>query len=281
MKPIHPGQLTERRLSGYLKVTAVQDATGATKLERKAHRTPIHISKPYWDGQCLLLNVMSPTAGLLEGDRVDIDVAVERNAALILSNPTALRIHKMVTGKAVWNQRIKVAENALLENNPEWLIPQAKSRFEQRSRIDLDPRARLFFIEAIAPGRVAFGEDFAFHSFRNRFELYRDANLSALEQYDLRPERDNHKGWNAAFKRPFYISIHIAAPELEETSSFFQEIHESMTDDLRIGSSKLACGQAWNVKLLTEDPVAAKAALEKIRDSFYQAIGRSAPPLRR
>lgn len=224
---------------------------------------------------------MSPTAGLLEGDRVDIDVAVERNAALILSNPTALRIHKMVTGKAVWNQRIKVAENALLENNPEWLIPQAKSRFEQRSRIDLDPRARLFFIEAIAPGRVAFGEDFAFHSFRNRFELYRDANLSALEQYDLRPERDNHKGWNAAFKRPFYISIHIAAPELEETSSFFQEIHESMTDDLRIGSSKLACGQAWNVKLLTEDPVAAKAALEKIRDSFYQAIGRSAPPLRR
>ena len=224
---------------------------------------------------------MSPTAGLLEGDHVDIDVSVERNAALILSNPTALRIHKMGKGKAIWNQHIRVAENAFLENNPEWLIPQAESRFEQRSRIDLAPGARLFFIEAIAPGRVAFGEDFAFHSFRNRFELYHGSKLSALEQYDLRPSLGNHKGWNAAFKRPFYISIYVSAPELEEQSPFFQEIHDSMTDDLRIGSSKLACGKAWNVKLLAEDPVAAKSALESIRHSFYRAIGQQASPLRR
>ncbi len=224
---------------------------------------------------------MSPTAGLLEGDRVEIDVAVDPGAALILSNPTALRIHKMGEGKAVWNQRIQVDSNAFLENNPEWLIPQSESRFEQTSRIELGVDSRLFFIEAIAPGRVASGESFAFHSFRNRFELYHNKALSALEQYDLRPAEGNSKGWNVAFENPFYISVYLAAPELQDSSPLFQDAYELMTDSLRIGSSKLACGNAWNLKILARSPVDAKAALEAVRTSYYEALGMQPSPLRR
>lgn len=281
LEPSHPRPMSSSRLSGYLRVTAVPDSSGKTILVRKEYRTPIHISKPYWDGNSLLLNVMSPTAGLLEGDQVDLDVVVETGAKLVLSNPTALRVHKMDTGKATWTQRIRVVDDAFLECHPEWIILQANSRFEQRSRIELNSRAQLFFIEAIAPGRVASGESFAFTSFRNRFELLWDGKLSALERSDIRPKRATHTGWKTAFESPFYLSIYIAAPELERADPFFQFIHELQTPTLLCGASKLSHGPCWNIKLLAQSSVEAKAALHALRERFYQSIGRNPVNLRR
>ncbi|MBT3482430.1 MAG: urease accessory protein UreD [Opitutales bacterium] len=242
---------------------------------------PIHISKPYWNGQALLLNVMSPTAGLLEGDHVELDILVEPGSTIALSNPTALRIHKMSTGKATWNQTFRIAKDAFLETHPEWLIPQAQSRFEQRTRIELEKDAQLFFIETLAAGRVASGESFSFSSFRNRLELRYDRNLSALEKFDISPENKTHTGWTAAFENSFYISIYAVSPKLKNASPLFQAIHDIQTESLFCGSSQLSHGPCWNIKILSPYAVEAKAALTKIRELFYQAIGLRIIDLRR
>jgi urease accessory protein len=273
--------MPERRLSGHLRITASCDENGKTHLSRKAYQAPIHISKPYWNGKALLLNVMSPTAGLLEGDHVELDVVVESGATIALSNPTALRIHKMGTGKAAWNQKFSVAKNAFLETNPEWLIPQAHSRFEQRSQIDLEKDAQLFFIETLAPGRVASGETFAFSSFRNRLELRYDGSLSALEKFEITPEDNTHTGWATAFENPFYISIYVVSSKLENDTPLFQALHDLQTDTLLCGSSQLNHGPCWNIKILSPNPVEVKAVLAKIRVLFYQAIERPVINLRR
>lgn len=224
---------------------------------------------------------MSPTAGLLEGDHVELDIIVESESTIALSNPTALRIHKMGTGKATWDQTFRIASNAFLETHPEWLIPQAHSRFEQRTRIELEKDAQLFFIETLAPGRVASGECFAFNSYRNRLELRYDSKLSALEKFEVSPESKTHSGWAAAFENPFYISIYVVSPKLENASPLFQAIHDLQTDSLFCGSSQLNHGPCWNIKILSPNAVEAKAALAKIRELFYQAIARPIINLRR
>lgn len=273
--------MPQKRLSGHLRITASRDENGKTYLSRKAYQAPIHISKPYWNGKALLLNVMSPTAGLLEGDQVELDVIIESGAAIALSNPTALRIHKMGTGKATWNQKFNVASNAFLEAHPEWLIPQTHSRFEQRTQIDLEKDAQLFFIETLAPGRVASGEAFAFSSFRNRLEIRYDNKLAALEKFGITPEDNTHTGWATAFENPFYISIYVVSSKLENDTPLFQALHDLQTETLLCGSSQLNYGPCWNIKILSQNPVEARTALAKIRSLFYQAIERPIIDLRR
>jgi len=281
LKTESPQTVSGKRLQGFLRVTASPDGIGRTVLARKAHRTPIHVSKPYWNGSSLLLNVMSPTAGMLEGDRVEMNISVESNANLVVSNPTALRIHKMSTGKAVWKQVFRVASEGFLETHPEWITPQAQSRFEQHSRIEIDTNGRLFFIEALAPGRVASGEAFAFDRFQNRLEVHFESRLIALEQSDITPPSQSQSGWQAAYENPYTYSLYVSAPELVNNDEFFQFIHEQQTPTLLSGSSKLGNAPCWNIKIMSESSVEAKAALGLIREQFYRAIDLPTVDLRK
>lgn len=218
---------------------------------------------------------------MLEGDQVELDVSVESDASLVLSNPTALRIHKMNTGKAIWKQTFSISNGGFLETHPEWIIPQAHSRFEQRTRIDIQTEGKLLFIEAFAPGRVAFEESFKFDSFRNRLELYYEHKLVALEQSNIEPAVGSHSGWRASFKNPYLYSLYVSASELLDNDGFFDFIYKQQSPTLLCGSSKLDHGPCWNIKLLSESSVEAKAALMLIREEFYRTIGRPVVDLRK
>jgi len=273
-------------LRGHLRLTceASPALAGRSVLRRREFRPPIHISKPYWDGQCLLLNIMCPTAGLLGNDQVEIEVEVRSGAALLLSNPSSLRIHKMRADEdANWRQRYTVESGALLENNPEWLILQAESSFIQRTEIQLAADSELFFVEALAPGRIAHGEAHRFRRFRNRLALRQDGELALLEKHDLDPLGPRAQNWRdcLATAHPYYLSILLASPKLGEDSPIWKFLCEMGSDQLRIGSSRLAAGSCWSVKILSAEPVAARCALERLRCAFYEEIGRTPSSLRR
>lgn len=227
---------------------------------------------------------MCPTAGLLGNDNVELEATVRTGAALTLSNPSSLRIHKMdPTEDSTWTQRFQIEEKGFLENNPEWLILQGESSLTQRTEIDLAANAELFFIEAIAAGRVAHGESFEFRRFRNRLTLRYDSKLAALEKHSISPASSSRDHWRDALKEPhpFYLSILLASPKLQDDSPLWQSIHELQSPRLVIGSSKLAAGPCWSVKILSQNPVDARKALAAVRDRYFQAIGRTASALRR
>ena len=269
----------QRRLRGYLDLRA--DRVGQrTILTRKAFKAPIHISKPYWDDHSLLVNVMSPTAGLLEGDEVDVNISVGEKASLIISSPTALRIHKMGNGNAAWNQHFSVADDAFLEYNPEWLMLQEDSSLKQTTDITLSKGAELFFIESYAAGRIAHGERFKFKQFTNRFELRYDDQLSSLERYTIAPNSVRPQPWPLS-EMPFFASAIISSPKLNDDSTIWEEIYDMNDTRLLIGSSRLSKGPCWNVRILSDDPVKTRATLELIRTGYYRDIERIPSKLRR
>lgn len=269
-----------QRLHGYLNLRAEGEAGGPTRFVRKGFKAPIHISKPYWNGHSLLLNVMSPTAGLLEGDRIDIDVTATNESSLTLSNPAALRIHKMTDGDAKLEQRYHVDSSSFLELNPEWLIPQAESSFRQTTNLTVDPGGELLFIEAIAPGRVAHGESFAFKKFSNRLKLKYGDTLAALEHFSL-SSNASIRPWKSSLESAFFVSIFLVSKKLEASNEIWKHIHALHANDLTIGSSQLAHPACWNVKMLTANPVTARKTIESIRRLFYSAIERPYSNLRR
>lgn len=278
-----PTQTGRASLSGYLNCVCETNAQGHSILTRKEYRVPIHISKPYWDGHALLLNMMSPTAGMLEGDHVAIDVQVNSGATLIISNPASLRIHKMSTnGEATWTQRFRIKENAFLESNPEWLILQAESSFTQRTEIEIENGGELFFIEAVAPGRIAHGEAFDFRLFRNRLTLRYNGDLTALEKHVISPSNGTHEAWNTEqFPKAFYVSIFIGSEKLRDQTDFFEQVREMKPANTAIGISQLAAGPCWNIKAISSDPTALREVIAQIRHRFYESVARPTPNLRR
>jgi len=267
------------RLQGYLDLRA-ENRDGRTTLSRKAFKSPIHISKPYWDENSLLLNVMSPTAGLLRGDEVKIQAEVDSHASLILSSPTALRIHKMESGSASWSQRFSIKPNGFLEYNPEWLILQEASSLHQQTEITLEEEAELLFIEAIAAGRVAYKERFAFSQLTNRLKITHNGTLSSLERYKIEPSSNRPQPWITAGK-PFFVSIILSSPKLSDESSIWNEIYQLNDSQQWIGSTRLAKGPLWNVRILSDDPVKTRATIDRIRQRFYKEIQRPLSKLRR
>jgi len=70
------------------------------------------LSKPHDDEGTLVVNIVNPTAGLLAGDRVRYDVAVESGARVLLTAPSASRAHRIVEGDARMAQEFHVAAAA-------------------------------------------------------------------------------------------------------------------------------------------------------------------------
>ena len=55
-------------LRGHLHLAAGMRANGETYLARQSFRAPFHLSKPYWDGHVLHVQLVNSTAGILAGD---------------------------------------------------------------------------------------------------------------------------------------------------------------------------------------------------------------------
>src|SRR6185369_2094376 len=107
--------------SGHLRLQAAVRAGGRTVLAGQSFRAPYHLSKPYWDADAgtLLVQVVNPTAGILEGDFLESAIGVEKGASLLVTTPSASRVFKMAGGSAECRQHFTVAKGAWLEVLPE------------------------------------------------------------------------------------------------------------------------------------------------------------------
>jgi len=85
--------------------------------------------------------------------------------------------------------RLSVGPGARLEWVPEVTIPFAGSRFRQSIHVDLAPGATVVLWDAMASGRVAMGERWAFTSLENEICIRTALGGSIVERYRLVPDR--------------------------------------------------------------------------------------------
>src|SRR5215211_5415494 len=106
---------------GHLSLLASRRDHGRTVLTAQSFRAPFHISKPYWDAdtRALLVQVVNPTAGILAGDRLESQISVEGDAALLVTTPSASRLFQMRGGDAECRQKFSVQGGGWLEVMPE------------------------------------------------------------------------------------------------------------------------------------------------------------------
>ena len=268
-------------LHGHLDLLAAADADGRTVLRRQSFAAPFHISKPHHDAGWLVVNMASPTPGLLSGDRVDVRVVVEPGARLLLTAPSANRIHAMPEGHAELIQSFRVASGAVLDVWPEYLIPQAGARYRQRTRIEVAPGGSLLWTETIAPGRAASGEIFAFTELRIATDLHIGSTHAVRERYVLTPGDATQRALLRQYATPYYASVLCVSPGLAAANDAVPRIASSCQGDgVLLGVSRLTA-DAWAVKIVAGGSPDLRRAVAIVRAQLCDALKITSPSLRR
>lgn len=253
--------------AGHLHLRAATREHGRTILAAQSFRAPFHLSKPYWDSDArvLLAQVVNPTAGILAGDRLESEIHVDRDAALLVTTPSASRVFHMRDGAAECRQHFAVARNGWLEVTPEPLVPHRGSRYRQITTVDVADGGGLFFVDQLMPGRVAHGEAWSWQRLCLELSVRLDDDLILRERFDQTGEAlralavTNGSGEAACFANAVLI-----APMFAESGSWRAELAALHRDGVWLGVSALRRG-GWSLRVVAPDGLRLRQTLRETR----------------
>lgn len=106
--------------------------------------------------------IISPSGGILQGDRYRMDITVTNNAYAHITTQGATRIYRMEKNFATQMVNVFVDEGCYFEFIPDQIIPYRNSRFYQNFNFKVHENATALYSEMVVPGRVASGESFEY-----------------------------------------------------------------------------------------------------------------------
>jgi urease accessory protein len=160
-----------------------------TVLTRSSCTSPWHHFPPSYldDSGCAYTWLVNPSGGLVGGDHLSVEAHLHAQSHVLLTSPSANRVYRSLAEPSVQSVRLSVGPDARLEWLPEVTIPFAGSRFRQSIHVDLAPGATVVLWDAMASGRVARHERWAFASLENEICIRGSLGKSLTERYRLVP----------------------------------------------------------------------------------------------
>ena len=261
--------------SGHLRLRAARRENGRTALAEQAFRAPFHLSKPYWDtdAETLLVQVVNPTAGILAGDRLESEVAVETEAALMVTTPSASRVFMMRDGAAECRQRFTVAKGAWLEVSPEPLVPHRGSDYHQSTEVVVECGGSLLFVDQLLPGRIGHGECWAWSNLCLALSIQVGGELVLQERFahsgaELRELAEFFgSGETACFANAVLIAPNDA------DASWRPELAALHSEEVWVGVSALR-QSGWSIKIVARDALRLRDSLRAVRTVLARSFPR-------
>lgn len=160
-----------------------------TILTRSSCTSPWHHFPPSYldDSGCAYTWLVNPSGGLVGGDHVSVEARLHAGTHVLMTSPSANRVYRSLSDPAVQEVCLSVGPGARLEWVPEVTIPFAGSRFRQSIHVDLAPGATVVLWDALASGRVARRERWAFATVENEICITTPLGGSVVERYRLVP----------------------------------------------------------------------------------------------
>jgi urease accessory protein len=202
-----------------------------------------------------------PAGGVLGGDRLDVGVELAEDARATILDQGATQAYRGFP--ACRHTVLRVADGAVLEHLPHHVIPFAGSSLALETRFELGGSGTLLAWDALAAGRVARGERFAFERLESRTALARNGLPVVSDGIQLEGGGEPFGGFS------YLGAVYVAAPL--DLSPLSDEIHGALTG----GRSVLASASA-PVKGACVVRVLCHGAPE-----LYEALGRARALARR
>lgn len=162
--------------------------SGKTALTQCRFRLPLQALAPseLSDGTAYLM-LLNPTGGIVGGDSLFTQIALEANTRACLTTPSATRVYRTLNAPAAQKTIITIGEESSLEYLPDHVIPHRGSMFHQSLHVEMGPGSRGIFWDALAAGRVARGERWEFREVDSRCAISLRGRPVFLNRTRIRP----------------------------------------------------------------------------------------------
>ncbi len=188
---------------------------GKTALATAFATSPLRVLTPGNHGDAAWVFLASLGGGLVDGDRLAIDVDVGAGASALLGTQASTKVYRCRASAAAGagagagagadaragvdagagagergcsqHLRAQVAEGGLLAVVPDPVVCFAGARYEQTVEVTLAPSASVLLIDGYTCGRSACGERWAFSGYESRTTVLRGGERSIVDAILLDP----------------------------------------------------------------------------------------------
>jgi urease accessory protein len=159
-------------------------ARGTTLLTRRRHHGPVYVQRPFRPEGPEVCHVylLHPPGGLVGGDDLRFDVAVDEGAAALLTTPAAGKAYRTSGPVARQSNRLRVATGGTLEWLPQEIIVYDGADAVLDTRVELAADARFVGAETICLGLPARDAPFVTGACRQVFEIWREGRPLLVER---------------------------------------------------------------------------------------------------
>jgi urease accessory protein len=257
-----------------------------TRLAEVLCRPPLQVMRAAYTEPALpdlaAVTICSPAGGVLQGDRLQMDIRVKAGARLRLETQSATRIYGMPDAAATAEIVFKLDDGAFLEYVPDPLIPYAAASYRQQSTWEVEESATLIVGEVVAAGREARGERAAYRRIETEIEARRpDGRVLFRDACRLGEISQRVRGISGLTDATAIGSLFLVSSTFR--ASAFDALREHPTvATCRAGWSDLPSGAGAWFKVLAPDTASAVAAVRAAWESARRALlGYGLPPSRR
>ena len=139
---------------------------GKTVVKEQYSKIPLFTQRALYLEESLpsmaYIYIMSPSGGILQGDRYRMDIVLKNKACAHITTQGATRVYRMERNYATQIVNAVVDDGCYLEFIPDQIIPYRDSRFYQTVNLKVHENGTMMYSEMIVPGRVASGESFQY-----------------------------------------------------------------------------------------------------------------------
>ncbi len=166
-----------------------------TRLGTCYQQIPVRVMPPFvLDSEpASLLYLINLTAGVMDGDGHLMEILARSETRAVVTGQSATRVHPAQDRYATQQWSVEVEDDACLVVLPGPAIPFRGSRYYQRGRVNLAPRARLIWGDIWLPGRYDRGD------LSERFQFERIVQDLEVRRADRLVYRDRFR-WDGPWK---------------------------------------------------------------------------------
>ena len=155
---------------------AVELVGGRSAVVERFAASPLRLLGPRNHGVAAWAYTSTFGGGLVDGDALDLQVRVGAGASALVSTQASTKVYRSPRGTAQ-ALRAEVGDHGLLVVLADPVVPFAGARYDQLVDVALSGRGSLVVVDALAAGRVANGERWAFDRVGVRLRVRRDGVL--------------------------------------------------------------------------------------------------------
>ena len=264
---------------GFLKLTLESDSQrNKTIITEQLSRVPLYVQKAlYYDDTIPSMAhvfVLSPSGGVLQGDRYRTDIELKNGAISHITTQGATRIYKMNSNYATQMINLNVGKNCYLEFLPEQLIPYKNSRYYQKATFKIDDSATLVYSETIVPGRVAMGELFDYDICCLKTLCYDDKQeIKFHDNCILEPKKQTMNSLGIFGNKTVHSMMYVVTKQ-ECIEELYETINQLFKDNDEIigGASILPNNSGLSVRVLSNSSELNKTTVYNIAQIVRKQI---------